>query len=198
MPPSHSMSLLASSRSALHVISFDDLAASGNQVALPAGYQGIKWESYDPMAQSVTAAPVEAFRGARAVVSGEYALKGLGFQISMADGRRFDLDSLVLANDFCGGGPDTCSNNTIVFTAYRAGAQVGSLEISTALIGQGPALIPLGVFQGIDLFRVESSAIEVFSVDNIALSSLRSPSAPVLSGAGLAALQSASERARAC
>lgn len=154
---------------AVQVIGFDDLQG-GDVVELPSGYQGFVWESYDPMKHAVGMEPVRAHSDARALTSGQRALKGLGFQFRKLDGRRFHLDSLVLANDFCGASPASCSNNTIAMTAFRDGAVVGSLSICSVLINHGPAVIDLGVFRDVDLFRIESTAIEVFSVDDIALS----------------------------
>ncbi len=154
------------------LITFDDIT-TGSNAAIPAGYEGFDWVSYDPDSQAV-GGTVEVSTGNNATESGIYAVSSIGFQFSRTDNSLFDANDLYAAY-----GTGVFSDITI--SGFNNGSLTHTMNI---FFDDTATLISIG-FTGIDLLRIESGSLDVFSVDNISVSSVPLPAAAWLFGSGL-------------
>jgi hypothetical protein len=165
--------MLATFTSQASVIAFDGITTLGNGV-IPAGYEGFDWVGYDPLSQ-VVGGNVGVSTGNNATVSGAYAISSLGFQLSRTDNGLFDATDLYAAyGDFV--------VSDIVISGFTGGSLTH--QTTSASFSWTATLVNIG-FTGIDLLRIESSSIDVFSVDNLSVSAVPLPAAAWLFGSGL-------------
>ncbi|MDX1757168.1 MAG: hypothetical protein R3175_14015 [Marinobacter sp.] len=153
----------------INIITFEGISEEP-RAAIPDGYQGFDWVSYDPMSETY-GGEVYAATGGRALTSGRYSVKGLGFRMKASDGGKFDVRSAVIAADGAGFAMDV----TMV-------GQVSGTEVFRKLVnpltdyGPGPTEVEI-CCSGVDEFVFIGSAIESFDVDNIKVA-VGAPGAP--------------------
>ena len=173
--------MLATFTSHASVITFDGITAAGN-AAIPAGYEGFDWVSYDPLSQ-IVGGDAGVSTGNNATVSGAYAISSIGFQFSRTDNGLFDTNDLYAAY-----------GNSVFSDLIVSGFNNGSLTYQMNIaFGDTATLVNIG-FTGIDLLRVESGSIDVFSVDNISVSSVPLPAAAWLFTSGLLSIAGIARR----
>ncbi len=179
---------LVSCTSQAAIITFDDITLLSN-ATIPGGYQGYAWVGYDPFTNTVgSSVPVST--GNDAVVSGAYSLGStLGFQMSRVDGMAFNVVDFHAAYDI----PALISDLTL--SGYRNGALIQ--QITTGTFSDTPALIPVN-FPDIDLFRIETTSFDIFSIDNLGITAAPVPPAFYLFGSGLLGLIGISRRRMRC
>ena len=172
--PIYLLLLLISGTAPAATINFDDIT-TGQSAAIPAGYQGYEWIGYDPLIAAVGGSVFVA-DGNNATVSGAYSLGStLGFQISRSDGMAFNALDFFAAYE-------NGVNSDLVITGFRNGAQ--TQQITTAPFSNTVTSIPVN-FLAIDLLRIETASIEIFSIDNLVVTAVPLPPALLLFGSGL-------------
>lgn len=152
------------------VINFDDIGTAP-KVQIPSGYEGFKWVAYNA-ATDVFEGEVYAFTGGRAT-SGTHSVQGFGFEMKLLDNSMvFNADSMVIAAT--GGHGDSGLPMNVTVIGYRAAEKVHSTVLNSS---NGPLNVNLN-FSGIDRLQFKANAMEMFDVDNIAVTLLSPPNPP--------------------
>lgn len=142
-----------------NIITFEGITEAP-RAAIPDGYEGFQWVSYDPMSETY-GGEVDVATGARALTSGSYAVRTLGFRMKASDGGKFDVRSAVIAAD----APDIAMDVTMV--GRVSGTDVFRKQVNPLTdYGPGPTEVDI-CCSGVDEFVFIGSAIESFGVDNI-------------------------------
>jgi len=150
--------------SVTHTITFDDITA-GTSAPVPDGYSGFNWVGYDPL-NDVYGGNISVTNDASTINPGSYAVKGLGFQMKLAEAGTFDAITAVLAAEAFG--PDAPISVTI--KGYLAGSQIfEKIVTSSTGYGRGPVDVGINCY-GVDELLIYGDAIEIFSVDSIVVS----------------------------
>ena len=175
--PFYLLLLLISCTSHAATINFDDIT-TGSSAAIPGGYQGYEWVGYDPFDGTVGGS-VSVATGNNATVSGAYSLGStLGFQISRSDGMAFNALDFFAAYDIDG------VSSVLTISGFKNGSLS---QITTASFSNTATSIPVN-FLDIDLLRIETPSIDVFSIDNLVVTAVPVPPALWLFGSGLLGL----------
>ena len=159
-------------------ITFDDIttASSGD---IPGGYQGFIWEQYDPFAD-IVGGNVTVSTSNNATVSGAYSLGStLGFQISRVDGMAFNV------LDFMAAFESTGLTSDLAISGFKSG--LVTQQLTTALFSSTATSIAVN-FLDIDLLRIASPSIDVFSLDDLVVTAVPVPPAFWLFASGLLGL----------
>ncbi len=158
-------------------INFDDITIGASAV-IPSGYQGYEWEGYDPYTSTVGGS-VSVSTGTNAIASGAYSLgTTVGFQIGRLDGMAFNALDFFAAYD-------NGATSDLIISGFRGGSL--TQQITTGLISSTATSIAVN-FLDIDLLRIESSSIDIFSIDDLAVTAVPVPPALWLFTSGLLAL----------
>lgn len=152
------------------VINFDDIGTAA-KVQVPNEYEGFTWVAYNA-ASGTFGGEVYAFTEGRAT-SGTHSVQGFGFEMKLLDENMlFNADSIVIAAT--GGFGDGGVPMDVSVIGYRQAEQVHSIVLNSS---NGPIKIDLN-FNAIDKLQFVSNAMEIFDVDNIAITLVSPPNPP--------------------
>lgn len=154
------------------IINFDDIGAA-SKVQVPNDYEGFKWTAYNPFTEKFEG-DVYASTGGRASTSGTHSVQGLGFEMALLDSQLvFDARSIAIAA--IGGFGDSGVPMDVTVIGYRKSEKVHSQVLNSS---SGPIKAELN-FNSIDKLQFIANAVEIFDVDDIAVTLLSPPDAPL-------------------
>lgn len=146
-------------------INFDDIGAAP-KVQVPDEYEGFKWTAYNPSNEKFEG-DVYASTGGRAVTSGTHSVQGLGFEMTLLYSQlAFNVHSIVIAATGGFGGAGVPMDVTVI--GYRKSEKVYSQLLNSS---NGPVKVDLN-FNSIDKLQFIANAMEIFDVDDIAVTLL--------------------------